>query len=730
MVLVTAVGIAAASGTASAATFTVTTSADGGAGSLREAIVSANAASGHDTIAFDISGPPTVQVRTRLPDITGPLTIDGTSQPGYSGSPIVRINNRTGLPGMRGLEVTAGYSRVLALQISEFGRGVVLRATGRNTVAGNRLNDNTTGLHIRAGSTRNVIGGTTAAERNVFVANGDGILIEAANATKVQGNDFGIAPNGSVLPNRNAAIRIIDGAKNTMVGGTADGAGNRIANNPRGVSISGTEATGNVVAGNTITDSTAFGVGILDGARSNIVGGTTAAAANRIMDNGDGVRLDGARANKVQRNFIGFAPDTGPQGNSRGVMLTGGAVANTVGGPRATASNWISANGTGVRIEGGGTTKNVVAGNDIGVSVTPLDRVENSIGVWVAGAEGNTIGGNGPTRRNVISGNYDLGLLIENSTRTRVSANYIGLDPAGERNMYNEGDGVRIRGGSGNTIGGTTAGERNVISASDSDGVTIVGSTSNVVVGNYIGLTADGGSGWPGEVGNMEWGVAIEGPGADGNRIGGPSAAQRNVIASNVTGAIVVRNAMHTEVQGNYIGALPDGTPDGNGDGGVTISGSNNLIGGARAGAGNLLYDQVIVDPGGLQAIGNAILHNSIYASRGIWLQNGGNESQAAPVITNVTTNGSDTTITGTLAGGPPSTKFLIEAFASDTCGRNGAGVGQRYLAITALTTNAAGIGSFTLTVPAVPAGQVITATATRSAPPRNTSEFSACTPT
>ena len=69
---------------ASAATFTVTSTADSGPGSLRQAILDANANAGTDTIAFAIpgAGVHTISPVTALPNITQPVTIDGYTQPG------------------------------------------------------------------------------------------------------------------------------------------------------------------------------------------------------------------------------------------------------------------------------------------------------------------------------------------------------------------------------------------------------------------------------------------------------------------------------------------------------------------------------------------------------------------------------------------------------------------------------------------------------------------------
>src|SRR5512147_2663374 len=71
-----------------ATTFTVTSTNDSGAGSLRQAILDANANAGADTIQFAVSGAGcsggvcTIAPLTGLPLITSPVTIDGYTQTG------------------------------------------------------------------------------------------------------------------------------------------------------------------------------------------------------------------------------------------------------------------------------------------------------------------------------------------------------------------------------------------------------------------------------------------------------------------------------------------------------------------------------------------------------------------------------------------------------------------------------------------------------------------------
>src|SRR5258708_21726672 len=75
-------------------TFTVTNTSDSGTGSLRQAIMDANGAAGADTIAFSISGSGvhTISPSSALPDITDTVAIDGTTQPGYAGAPLIELN--------------------------------------------------------------------------------------------------------------------------------------------------------------------------------------------------------------------------------------------------------------------------------------------------------------------------------------------------------------------------------------------------------------------------------------------------------------------------------------------------------------------------------------------------------------------------------------------------------------------------------------------------------------
>ena len=109
-------------------TFTVTTTEDSGPGSLRAAMLAANASTGTlDTIVFGIpgAGPHSIALANFLPTITDPLYIDGTSQPGYAGTPVVELDGTGAGATSNGLFVATGGSgsTIRGLAINRFGTG-------------------------------------------------------------------------------------------------------------------------------------------------------------------------------------------------------------------------------------------------------------------------------------------------------------------------------------------------------------------------------------------------------------------------------------------------------------------------------------------------------------------------------------------------------------------------------------------------------------------------------
>ncbi|MDQ5867549.1 MAG: CSLREA domain-containing protein, partial [Chloroflexota bacterium] len=230
---------------------------------LREAIQEANAVpvpSSYDTITFNIgTGLQTITPASLLPDINDPVRIDGTTQPGYAGTPIIQL---TGQQPNFGLTLNTNNSTVMGLVINGFGGAIYIIGGTGNLIQGNYIGTNPTGTSAvpNAGgilldnAPNNTVGGTTAAARNLISGNsGPGVNIVNSGSTGnlIQGNYIGTNAAGtSALPNGTGII--LDNAPNNTIGGTAAGAGNLISGNTgAGVDVvSGT--TGTLLQGNYI----------------------------------------------------------------------------------------------------------------------------------------------------------------------------------------------------------------------------------------------------------------------------------------------------------------------------------------------------------------------------------------------------------------------------------------------------------------------------------------------
>ncbi|MFO7679597.1 MAG: hypothetical protein R6X34_06050, partial [Chloroflexota bacterium] len=195
VVLLVMVGLWRITAVAHANTYTVTTTADSGPGSLRQTILDANANPGADTITFAIGASgsqQTIQPTSALPIITGPVTIDGWSQggAGYTGPPLIELNGALAGNQAVGLTITGGGSVVRGLVVNGFviggsAAGIRLQTGGGNWIYGNYIGvnfagdtrvANTRGIWIDGGSSNNRIGTNAdgvndVAERNVISAN-------------------------------------------------------------------------------------------------------------------------------------------------------------------------------------------------------------------------------------------------------------------------------------------------------------------------------------------------------------------------------------------------------------------------------------------------------------------------------------------------------------------------------------------------------------------------------
>lgn len=234
---------------------------------LRAAIQEANATLTPDIIAFAIgSGQQTIQLDSALPPVTAIVLIDGATQPGYAGKPLIEITGTIFANNI--LTITAGSSGVRGLAINGCGGdAVVLIGGGGNILESNYIGidptgtliKRTLGAGVRIESPSNRIGGLTPDKRNVISGNGGlgiegGILIYGASAVgnTVQGNYIGLDPTG-MIPMGNLGRGVaIHFASYNLIGGEQPGAGNLIAaNRASGVRIMA-HSFGNIVWHNSI----------------------------------------------------------------------------------------------------------------------------------------------------------------------------------------------------------------------------------------------------------------------------------------------------------------------------------------------------------------------------------------------------------------------------------------------------------------------------------------------
>ncbi|MBL7705070.1 MAG: T9SS type A sorting domain-containing protein [Taibaiella sp.] len=547
--LLTLAGTLLLSTTAVAATFTVTNTGDNGGtnpaanagtGTLRQAIVDANASAGTDIITFNIAGGvsvKTIVLSAFLPIIADPVSIQGYSQPGAAQGPI----------GSRTIMIQINCNDVTSLPADRtgFGDGII------------RFNNNADGSSLSGISIYNTSESTPVQ------------IQQQAGNVHIWGNYIGVLASGAspasadYVTNDNILIGNYQGTgaaviTNVTIGTNGDG--NNDANE------------GNVIS--RASHATNGGSGIQVG-----VSGHSYTYSNlRISGNYIGIEADGITAAPNGILTTGTVPIAGNSGitlvapfNSTAAMSFVGT--NGDGTSDDLERNVISGNfGNGLDITDANSI--TVAGNYIGTDKNGIAALPNGLssatsglafsGILVINSSNIIIGFNDATMaaavaanaRNIISGNTTDGVTYLNCSGTgnKVSGNYIGttvtglaplpngsstVDPA----TGNRTNAVEISGSSNVLIGTDADGdddvsERNVLAATTNGYGLNIRNTSpnNIVAGNYIGVGADGTT----ALGNARGGIAIKDNGSSNNRIGSNDdgtndAIEANIIANNGT---------------------------------------------------------------------------------------------------------------------------------------------------------------------------------------------------
>ena len=360
LALLAAASLALAS-PASAATITVTSTADSGPGTLHQALIDSNESVGVlDTIAFGIPGAGihTIVVSTDLPTATDPVIIDGATQPGYAGSPLIELTESTPTQGLR---ISAGNSVVRGLAIFEFGVQLTLISNGGNAVEACYIGINATatvtssGLGIQIqGSPDTTIGTSDGSAGNVISGlTSTGIQLVGSDNTLIRGNIIGMDPTGTVALGNNIGISVVN-SDNVDIGGTVTGLGNVISGNT-GFGITVTGSANTLIAGNLIgTDVTGtqaipnnFGIDANNLTGTITIGTPAAAARNIISGNNNGLFLNnGVTDAIVQNNYFGTdITGTLPVPNNLAILLNTAQTTDVViGGPNPGEGNIIAFN--------------------------------------------------------------------------------------------------------------------------------------------------------------------------------------------------------------------------------------------------------------------------------------------------------------------------------------------------------------------------------------------------
>ncbi|HEX7830096.1 MAG TPA: hypothetical protein VF787_10585, partial [Thermoanaerobaculia bacterium] len=366
-------------------TLVVTTTNDTGVGSLRQALQDVQLGVCTPlpcTIAFNIgSGPFVISPLSDLPNLDdNQITVDATTQPGYAGSPIVRIDGAAGSLG-DGLRILGSNNTIRGLSMTNMSAAALHIYGDNNTVEGNYLGLDTGGIAagnahgVQIEGNSNTVGGTTVAQRNVLSGNVyHGVLVmDDATGNAISGNYIGTDPSGNVARPNNVGVEVVDDANNTTLGGATALHRNIISGNTSyGIYVEGSSGDtvdntvitfnwiGPAANGSTPLGATIAGVAISTDATATAVG--TNSQGNVISGHAVGINVvsDGTL---IAGNTIGSATDgVTPMSNTTvGVSIS---ASNTiVGGTVAGDNNYIKFNNRGVDIISGSANK--ILGNEI-----------------------------------------------------------------------------------------------------------------------------------------------------------------------------------------------------------------------------------------------------------------------------------------------------------------------------------------------------------------------------
>ncbi len=399
-------------------TYTVTNTNDAGSGSLRAAITNANDNSGTpaDVIEFGISGsaspssPHVIALQSALPEITDPVIIDGTSEPGHASTtaldpPVVQINgDQAG--DVIGFEVSAANTTIKGLSITNFEDDAIYVTSpkvliGENyiglTTNGAEAGNSGTGVFVWSNQGRIGDDGSNGTDGNVVSGNvsslGSYAIEVRGDNNEIVGNYVGTTPAGdAIIGYDNDGIAITGGSGN-MVGGPSDDEANVVAGNQNEIYVWGAPNTviqGNYVNTNPDGDDLRPGSDYYRGIRTrdsdNVqIGGTADGTENIVAtpSSSTGILVSGSQFS-VFGNYVGIHPDGTDLGGYQGVVVSGSN--HTIGGTDPDAGNIVANSdydGVVVTSDDKGHTirGNAIFNNgDLGIDLDEYEEISNDAG--------------------------------------------------------------------------------------------------------------------------------------------------------------------------------------------------------------------------------------------------------------------------------------------------------------------------------------------------------------
>jgi hypothetical protein len=487
-------------GEAAIETIEVSSTADAGPGTLRDAILRANSSVAplSTRITFRLGNNAKICPLSPLPTISRPTHIDGTSEQLYAGKPIIVLDGSCmGTQQSPGLRVAAGSSTISALVIINFnGDGIILEGTDKNSVRGSYIGIGADGVTAAGnkengifinGSSSNTIGSESLNGGNVISGNGvrgeikHGILIHDGGSNTIVGNKIGTNAVGSAaVPNSANGIFIHQSPANSIGGAGApyrniiSGNGTNLPGNSDvgyGITVAGPLAGNHVIQGNYIgTDASGTkkipnmrsGINLHNTAQ-NLIGGELTSQRNVVSGNNrHGINVEGSAPYCADPVF-------GNQGFSHHNKIIGNFVGTNAAG---TAALGNGAHGISLyKTHFATVSNNTVAGNGFSASV---DGVHDGISI-LGDPDGcpNYPGGYAPSAPDPLD-YISIGNIL--------TKNRIGLGVAGQK-IPNARHGVRIQDSLNNRVGGDTSVERNVIKFNKGSGVYVGGKyeKSNII---------------------------------------------------------------------------------------------------------------------------------------------------------------------------------------------------------------------------------------------------------